>query len=372
MRLAFIAHPNSIHTRRWIAWFAEAGHEIVLVDPVGIEVEDGLPPGVRVARPEPGARGPRLLRGLGRGRRLRRLLTELGPDVVHAHYLARFGWQAALAGVRPLVMTPWGSDLLQIRRGAIRTRWWNRFALRRADLVTVSSEGMRQAAIRAGARAHRVRLINHGVDTTRFSPGEPAAALVDRVGVRDARVVLSPRTLTPLYHHEVIIDAVARIPDAVLVMSAHGADAAYVDRLRDHAERAGIGTRLRIVDEVPHAELADLYRLADVIVSVPETDSFPVTLLEAMACGRPIVASDLPAITPILGELDPLARELIVPVGDPTATATAIERALRLDADELRRLTGALRSHVERTAQYDANMAAMEHLYRQLAAAARP
>ncbi|MFP5463100.1 MAG: glycosyltransferase, partial [Gammaproteobacteria bacterium] len=85
---------------------------------------------------------------------MRRALAALRPDVVHAHYLARFGWSAALAGVRPLVVTPWGSDLLQVRRGQLRTRLWNRFALRRADLVTVSSEGMRAAAIAAGAVIH--------------------------------------------------------------------------------------------------------------------------------------------------------------------------------------------------------------------------
>ena len=102
-------------------------------------------------------------------------------------------------------------------------------------------------------------------------------------------------------------------------------------------------------------------------MSVPETDSFAVSLLEAMACGRPVVASDVPVVAPVLGGLDPVARQLIVPIGDAFATATALEHALVLEEPERRRLGDALRDHVQRTAEYDTNMATMERLYRELA-----
>ncbi len=365
MRLAFVAHPNSIHTRRWVGWFARAGHDVTLVDPVGIEPDPGLPEGVPVVRQR---RGSGLL---GRRRAMRDLLRQLGPDVVHAHYLARFGWTAALAGAKPLVVSPWGSDLLQIRRTAIRTRLWNRFALRSAHLVTVSSEGMREAAIDAGANPDRIRLIHHGVDTGLFSPAAPAPAFAARVDARGGPVVVSPRTVKPLYRHDVVIDAVAELARhgtvPVLMLSAIGADPSHLVHLRRRAEAKGIGGQLRVLDGVRPEELPDLYRIADVVVSVPETDSFSVTVLEAMACERPIVTSDLPAVTPVLGALDPVARELLVPVGDVGATARAIRRALALPADDRRRLGWALRHHVVETAEYDTNMAAMERLYRELA-----
>ena len=154
-----------------------------------------------------------------------------------------------------------------------------------------------------------------------------------------------------------------------LVMSARGADPASLEAVRARATAAGIGERLRILDDVAPDDLPDLYRLADVVVSVPETDSFAVSLLEAMACGRPVVASDVPAVAPVLGGLDLVARQLIVPIGDAFATATALEHALVLDEPDRHRLGKTLREHVVRTAEYDTNMATMERLYRELAAA---
>ena len=120
---------------------------------------------------------------------------------------------------------------------------------------------------------------------------------------------------------------------------------------------------------MPHEQLPGLYRAADVMVSIPETDSFPVTLLEAMATEVPTVVSDVPAVTPVYGPLDPVARELVVPIGDADATAMAIRRALDLGLDERARLGRLLRDFVIATADYDTHMRRMEGLYRRLAAA---
>lgn len=372
LRLAFLADPNSLHTRRWVAWFAERGHEVTLLDPFDTRVDDGLPASVGVRAVS--AAGPPLpgVRLLARRRALRAALERCRAQVLHAHFVRRFGWQAALSGFRPLVVSPWGSDILRTPRHAVRTRLWNRLALRSATLVTVSSEGMRDAAIRAGARADRIQLVHHGVDTRAFAPGPPDASLAERLALGNAALVVSPRSIRPLYRQPVVVDAVARLVaggrDLVLVMSARGADPATLAEVRARAAAGGIAERLRILDDVHHDQLAALFRLADVVVSVPETDSFPVTLLEAMACARPIVASDLPAVTPVLRGVDATAASLVVPVGDPAATAAAIERALALDPDARAAMGDRLRAHVVQTADYQTNMARMERLYRQLAA----
>ena len=372
LRLAFLGDPNSVHTRRWIAWFAKAEHDVRLIDPFGTDIDPGLPDGVVVERYAAHRRRLPLISHLTARADLRRILERLDTQVLHAHFVRRFGWQAALSGFHPLVVSPWGSDILRAPGRAVRTRAWNRFALSSADLVTVSSEGMRQAALRAGASSDRIALISHGVDTDQFSPGSADDDLARQIGVDGAPIVVSPRSIRPLYRQEVVVDAVAAVstPERrpLLVMSARGADADELEAVRARAAAGGIADRLRVLDDVPHERLPALFRLADVVVSVPETDSFSVTMLEAMACGTPIVASDLPAVTPVLGPLDPLAPELIAPVGDARSTASAIDRALRLDPAERARLGDRLRSFVRETSDYDTSMATMEGIYRRLAA----
>jgi len=363
LRLGFIADPNSIHTRRWIAWFARAGHEVHLVDPFEAVIEPGLPSEVRVHRIEAPS-GPPVIGLVRRRRRLHGVLRSIGVEVLHGQFVRRFGWQAALSGFHPLVVSPWGSDLLQVPARALRTQWWNRFALRSADLVTVSSEGMRAASIRAGARPERIEQVHHGVDTSRFVPGGPR-------GSGPARI-LSIRGIRPLYRHETIIDALALLADEglrpELIMTRFGADAPYLERILARARERGVADQLEVLDVVPHDELPELYRSADVLASVPETDSFPVTLLEAMACGVPAVVSDIPAVAPVYGPIDPVTAELIAPVGDASATARALARALQLDPGERARLGARLRDIVIETADYDRHMARMEGLYRRLVA----
>jgi L-malate glycosyltransferase len=364
LRLAYLADPNSVHTRRWIAFFADAGHEVLLLDGHGTEISPGLPPGVRVERFGPHPRRWPLL-PLRLRAELRGLVARVQPDVLHAHYVRRFGWQAALSGFHPYVVSPWGSDVL-LSAGP-RTRWWNRRALRGADLVTVTSNHIRAAVLAAGGRADRVHLVQHGIETDVFAPGPPDAALAERLGFAGRRVVFSPRAIRPLYRHQVVLQAFARLPaDTLLLMTAAGADPEHRAELQEQAARLEVADRVRIVEAIPYGEMPAYLRLADVMVSVPESDSFPVSVQEAMACGVPVVASDLPAARAVLGQIAPGA---LVPVGDVDALAGALRQALELDGARRDAIGRTFREHVEASGDYRSNMEHMESLYRDLVAA---
>ena len=365
MRLAHVGDPNSIHVRRWLGWFAERGHEVILLEGFGTEVEPGLDSRIRVARFRAG-RSP--IPGLGSWRTRRALRAALGDvraELLHAHFVRRFGWQAAAAGFHPFVVSGWGSDVLvqDLRTWRIRRR--DRRTLRSADLVTVTNPFMRDAIVANGARRDRVALVQHGVDTSRFHPGPPDESILRRHGLAERSIVLSPRAIRPLYRHETILPAFAVASDEhdVLVMSALEADPATLERVRRQAVELGIGDRVRILDRIGPDELPDVYRAAAVVVSVPESDSFPVTLQEAMASGVPLVVGDLPPTRAVLAGIAP---ESLVPIADAEATAIALRLALRMNPDDRARIASALREWAVREADYETNMARMETLYREL------
>jgi glycosyltransferase involved in cell wall biosynthesis len=366
LRLAFLGDPNSVHTRRWLGYFAERGHDVHLLDGYETTIRPGLDDRIRVHRYSAHGRWRiRFLSSLQGRRSLRRTLKRLRPDVLHAHYLSRYGWQARLSGFHPYVISPWGSDLFETLRTSQRAQLWARAALGDADLVTVVSEPMRVAVLEAGGRPDMIEMIQFGVDTQRFSPGPIDEGMIDRLGLRQRRVIFSPRALQEIYNQELIVDALAALPpDTVLVLTARNADPDYLAALRSRIDRLALGDRVRILAEVSEDDLPHLFRLSRVVVSVPRSDGFPVSVLEAMASGTPVIATDLPPIRPVLG---PIAPELLVPVGRSDAIETAMRAALEMEPARREELAAALREYAVRVADYASNMERMEAHYRRLA-----
>jgi glycosyltransferase involved in cell wall biosynthesis len=179
-------------------------------------------------------------------------------------------------------------------------------------------------------------------------------------------VIFSPRMIEPLYHHEAVIAALARLPqDVVVLMTRYLANTAELAALERQAADLGVADRMIVIDSVTYGEMPDLYRLADVVVSLAASDGGPITLIEALATGCPVVATDLPAVREWASELDPAA---LVPVADAEATARAIEHLLSLSPAERDELSRRGRAAVEERAGERANMERMELLYRELAA----
>lgn len=369
LRLAFIANPTHILVHRWVNFFAARGHDVTVLDGFAFPDRPGLDPRVQLIRYD--ARGTvrlPLAPTIHARRVLRGLLREIQPDVVHAHSLHRYGWQAGVAGWHPYVISTWGSDVL-LPPATWQARFWNRRTMARASLVTAVSDYMRRAAMRAGARPDRIALVHFGVDTRRFAPGRSDPDVLGGLGVDGRPIVFSPRALKPIYNHETILSAFARLGEGhQMVMTGRNAEPHYRARIEGAIRELGIEARVRLVDDIPDEAMLALFRSAAVVVSAPVSDSFPITLLEAMACGTPVVAGDLP---PVRAGLHDVAPDALVPTHDVEAMAAAIGRAVRLSPAERQRIGQALRLRAVES-DYETNMLRMEELYYALLAGGDP
>src|SRR5688572_1296864 len=225
---------------------------------------------------------------------LRSVVDRLQPDVIQAHFLFRWPYIAALAGSRPLIATPWGSDLY-LATGERRRQ--ADYALRNADAVIARSPHMRRELLTRGVPADRVLDADLGVDLERFSPGpEPA----------DARppVILSFRAGTEIYNLDLVLDAfrIVRgpLPDARLVL-VHG-DAPFAKPVQGRVDELARTGAVEIRGHVSHEEMPVYMRAAAVGVSVPRSDGSPSSVWEALATGLPLVLSDLPQLRERLGD----------------------------------------------------------------------
>jgi glycosyltransferase involved in cell wall biosynthesis len=309
--LGAVNHP---HVEHLALAMHERGFEVVVA---GDAVPD-LPVSTLPLELRP---GPRLPRGSARGavahvRWIRRLLRELRPDVVHAHWLPGFAFFAAVAGAEPLVAMAWGSDVLRARRSQTLA---NRVALRRAALAMADSQALLERLVALGAR--RSVLVNWGVDLSLFRPFDDRGALRAELGLGDGPVVLSPRSLMPVYNPRVIVDAWAQVAaerdDVQLVLKHMGV-------VREVLGELPFPDRVHVVGHVEYERMAAYYGAADVCVSIASSDSAPRSVFEAMACGAPCVLSDLPWVHEQIAD----GREaLIVPI-DAGAVADALRRLL--------------------------------------------
>lgn len=355
LRLLFVANPGSIHVQRWARFLALRGHEVHVA---------GLWEPRDADRSQPYA-VHRLGRPITAVLALNRLARSLKPDVVHAHYLTHYGWIAWGSAFRPFAVTLWGSDVLIDAQSSLLRRVWARVTLGSAALVTADSPEVIETAIRLGAKPARIREIQFGVDTDRFHPGDAPAELTERLGIAGRRVVFAPRALTPLYRMLTIVAAVSTMPDVVLVGSLAGADPGYVEDIREAARLARMDERLLLVPNIPHEDIDSFYRMADVVVSIPSSDGTPVSLLEALSSGVPVVATDLPSVRPWLEQVGP---DFLVPIDDLDATTRAVASALALSDGQRADLALKERQIALERAGEATHMLAVEAAYRQLVA----
>ncbi|MGB7418116.1 MAG: glycosyltransferase [Erythrobacter sp.] len=204
-------------------------------------------------------------------------------------------------------------------RAAIKP--WERFQYEAMDhVVAVSGELRDQLVHGLGLAADRVCVIPNGIDIERFVDGRGP-----RTG-NDRPLILGIGRLSVQKDFSTLIDAVALVdtePRPVLRILGRGSDA-WNARLRERAQRVGLADRFELLGHVD--DVAEHLHRADLFVSSSRWEGASNAMLEALACGTPIVATRAP--TGIAEVLKPLGEEWLVPVGDARALAGAITNRL--------------------------------------------
>jgi glycosyltransferase involved in cell wall biosynthesis/phosphoheptose isomerase len=249
------------------------------------------------------------------------------PDVVHAHF-----WMSGLAALQatagtavPVAQTFHALGTVKRRHlGAADTSPPQRLDCERhlaghADLVIATCTDELRELARMEAPAERLTVVPCGVDTDHFTPGHTG-----RSG-RPPRLLAVGR-LVERKGFDTAVRALAQLPGVELVV-AGGPPGEELDgdpearRLLELARELGVDGRVRLVGQVPHAQMPALYRSADVVLSIPWYEPFGITPLEAAACGVPVVGS---AVGGLLDTVEDGVTGRLVPPRDPAAVAGAV------------------------------------------------
>jgi glycosyltransferase involved in cell wall biosynthesis len=361
MRLCFIGPAHSIHTQRWLQAFVDRGHQVHLVTLPGESVTlDRV-----TVHPLPD--GPAKVRFARWALSLRRILAGIRPDVLHAHYLTRYGWLAGASGLRPLVVSAWGTDAYIDPERSRLSRILTGRLLRRADHIIADAENLAERLVALGAPRTRLSVIQWGVDVEQFRPDRDTAALRAQLNLGPGPIILSTRGLMPNYNQDTILHAMpsvlAAAPQARLVIKYNTCDPDYRDDIYRLVDGLDLAETVRFVTATPYHEMATYYALAQVFVSVASSDSTPVSLLEAMACGAVPVMGDLAAIREWITDRE---NGYLVPPRDPASLAAALVAALTSDTWRSQ-VRATNRQIIEARADHQHEMSRVEALYAGLA-----
>jgi glycosyltransferase involved in cell wall biosynthesis len=377
------AGGQNVHVAALAAGLAQRGHEVTVhtrrdddAVPGRVVTQDGYDVAHVPAGPPRGLPKDELLPHMAEfAAVLREQWSAAPPDVVHAHF-----WMSGLAAVEaaadlptPVLQTFHALGSVKRRhQGAADPSPESRIDLERGlcrdvDHVVATCSDEVFELRRLGLPRDRATIVPCGVDTSVFTPRGPVAPRSER-----PRLVVLGR-LVERKGQDDAVRALRAVPDAELVVvGGPPADAVDADpevrRLRAIAETEGVADRLVFAGSVPRDDVPAWVRSADVVLAVPWYEPFGITPLEAMACGRPVVATAVGGLQDSV--VDGVTGDL-VPPRDPDALGKAL--AALLADDERRAAYGAAGVRRARARyRWSRVVADTETVYRQVLARRRP
>jgi glycosyltransferase involved in cell wall biosynthesis len=259
-------------------------------------------------------------------------IQKFSPDVIFLQTLIYPSYLALLLPASvPLAITFWNGDIL----------WWARwdgieqlakkhlvtYGVRNAQAITVNSLQAYRICQGYGVEDDKIHLIRYpGTDLDLFRPLDKGHART-KLKIDSPHVVLSPRGLGEYLNTEVIVQAAAQVlktqGDTLFIFLSGSED--EIRRHKDLAQTLGIASKCRWEGPVSWEAMPLYYNAADVMVSISSQDSLPNCMLEAMACGTPVIMGDIP---PVREWVDDEKNGFLVSPSDPAALSRRLLQLL--------------------------------------------
>lgn len=289
MKICFIGPANSAHIVKWCNWFRSRGHEVHVISFTPGEINDAvihlIDLGVDTGGSDVGK-----LKYLTTGKQIKRLIDDIKPDIVNAHYATSYGVAVALSGVKEYVLSVWGSDIYDFPNKSIFHKMLLEYSLRKAPHLFSTSKAMAEEASKYTNK--QFDITPFGVDMKLFNPDKRT-----RVDNDHSFIIGTVKSLADIYGIDYILKAVAIIQknnpevDVRVRISGDEPDRRKYENL---AEELGIKQITTFLGRISQSEAAIEWANMDVaVIPSVEYESFGVAAVEAQACQTPVIVSDV-------------------------------------------------------------------------------
>lgn len=352
MKVVILGNAKSIHIIKWVNGLSDRSIDVHLISLDSPPSENSYVKNVNIYKLHANVPFGYYTAAL----ELKKLLKMINPDLMNAHYASGYGTLARLSGFHPILLSVWGADVYDFPRKSLLCKNLIVSNLRNADGIGSTSNAMLKVTNRLYTNPHTF-ITPFGVDTQLFKP------YVQRVPTKKI-VIGTVKTLAQKYGIDTLINAFsilqAKIEDIPMQLVIVGKGPQEND-LKSLVSKLGLNDRVEFLGFIEHSKLVSILQSFDIFVALSryDSESFGVAIVEASACGLPVVVSDADGPAEVVINN---FTGLIVPKNNELAATKAIEE-LVLDSEKRKRMGQFGRAHVEKNYSWDKSLDTMIEAY---------
>lgn len=331
IKLLLLADANSPHTAKWAEFLAQYGSfDIHIFSLTYVNTDTYSNTGITVYNTiqtniNKNKSGFNKLKYLIVLPKLYKLIKKIKPDIIHSHYASSYGLLGSLCCFHPFIISAWGSDIFEFPRISFFHRFIIKYNFKKADKIISTSKIMAEEMKKYTSKD--IAITPFGVDVDMFEPKQ-VKSIFDK---KNELVIGTIKSLEPIYGVDYLIKAFSIVCESCPQLNLR---LLIVGGGSLQKELIALCTSLKISDKVvftgyiKHNEIANYYNMLDINVVLSNSESFGVAVLEASACGKPVVVSNVGGLPEVVDEG---ITGFIVPPANIQAAADAIEKLIKND-----------------------------------------
>lgn len=357
MKICYLSDANSIHTKKWCNYFRSKGDEIHV-----ISLNGGSIPGVKVHSLNVNLDEVKGISYLSKFKyltftgKVKKLVNEIKPDVLHAHYASSYGFLGASTGVHPYIISLWGSDIYDFPKKNFFFKKFIERNLAKADVILSTSRVMADEAKKYTNKS--IEITPFGVDIDLFKP-------IDNTNKkeRDKLIIGTIKAFEKQYGIEYLVKAFSllskKYENIYLELGGSGSQQGELEEL---TRSLGIEEKVKFLGFMSQREVIEALNRFDIAVFPSIFESFGVAAVEAQACGIPVIVSNAEGLKEATS---PGRSSILVAKEDEKQLAKALEELIT--NEKLREDMGRFgRVFVEENFDIKDNFDKVDKLYRRI------
>ncbi|MDP2385894.1 MAG: glycosyltransferase [Bacteroidota bacterium] len=304
MKILLLSNSASEHTQRWAIALANHGIEVGIfsLNPSSKDWYKDFSLITIIYEPDNSINNKKLaikLSYITNVGKLKKAIKAFQPNIVHAHYATSYGMLGMLSKFKPFIISVWGADVYDFPKKSLANKLLLKTIINSADRICSTSNCMKEVTKQFTSK--EITVIPFGVETSKFE--KLNVPLLDKKEITIGII----KSLEKKYGIDVLITAFSNVvnrineKDLKLLIVGGGSKRKEYEALVDNLK---IKDRVTFTGKVPHDEIITYLSAIDIFVSLSilDSESFGVSLVEAMSAGKPIVASDAEGFVEVLGD----------------------------------------------------------------------